>query len=64
MRAEVTSTIENRITGTFLYEYDGNGNVIEETIQGDGYYFRTVYPYEKNQAPVYNLWLRRFKYFP
>jgi len=64
VRAEVTSTIENHITGTFLYEYDGNGNVIEETIQGDDYYFRTVYTYEKNQEPVYNFWLRRFKYFP
>jgi len=47
-----------------MYNYDGNGNMVERTTTSGDYYRREVAEYEPNEEPVYNHWLRRFKYFP
>lgn len=47
-----------------IYRYDSNGNMIERTLEDNGFFSRIVYAYEPNEEPIYNLWLRAFKFFP
>jgi len=47
-----------------MYSYDGNGNMVERIVSAESYFIREVAQYEPNEEPVYNHWLREFKYFP
>jgi len=50
---------------TRVYKYDSNGNVSERTVSDSvGFIRRTEYFYEASPEPIYNFWLRSFKYFP
>jgi len=52
-------------TDTDDYEYDANGNVISNTTTIDGeIWLRRVFEYEPSSQPLYNRFLRIFRYFP
>lgn len=46
------------------FTYDQNGNVVEEIVTELSTVTRYEYTYELSEEPIFNTWLRRFKYFP
>jgi len=46
-----------------MYSFDGNGNMFEVINSSEGFYSREVIEYEANSEPVYNFWLRLFKFY-
>ncbi len=60
-RTEVNLDSSNDFIET--YAYDDNGNVVERVWRSEPIE-RTTYTYGVNPEPIYNHWLRRFKYFP
>jgi len=64
VRTEETSDDSTFGVLTELYQYDGNGNLVERTSSDATFFSRTVYVYEANQEPVFNFGLRQFRFFP
>jgi len=56
-----TSSEESRVSD---FSYDQNGNMIEEIITGPAFSTRYEYTYELSEEPIFNTWIRRFRYFP
>jgi len=54
---------DGRAPAINLYSYDENGNMFEFIGSAEAYYSREVFEYEPNSEPVYNYWLRLFKFF-
>jgi len=47
------------------FVYDQNGNMVQEsTTDSTGSTRTNNYRYARSEEPIYNLWLRRFRYFP
>ncbi len=47
------------------YEYDMNGNMVKTTYSYNGLFLDSrTYEYAVSEQPLYNRWLRIFKYFP
>jgi len=64
IQSDTVSSEEEDYLLKLINKYDGNGNLVERISQDWYRYERTVFTYEANKEPIFNLWLLRAKFFP
>lgn len=64
-RESIDESSDGSIMTSDDYEYDANGNMVKTTYTYDGLWSDTrTYEYAVSEKPLYNRWLRIFRFFP